>query len=80
MEDPVVLLVHLDYGESEHAYTLYQVPESQIEKARAAIQEAWDDYEASGRNGEWDGLAENAIKASGVPYAVLAYDPLLIEP
>lgn len=80
MDDHVVLLLHLDHGESEHSYTLYRVPRGREGDAESAIRDAWDAYERSNREGWWDERAEAALKAAGIPFDILEYQPLLIEP
>lgn len=79
MENKVVLLLHLDHGGSEHAYTLFLVAEDRLEEAKRRILDAWRSYEDNDRKNWWDELLDAAMKASGIPYEILSYDPLLIE-
>lgn len=79
MENKVVLLIHLDHGESEHAYALFHVPESRLEEAKQVVLDAWASYEDDDRKSWWDEVLDEAMKASGIPYEILEYDPVLIE-
>ena len=78
MNGRTIVLFHLDHGEGEHSYALYSVDEDKADAAILALGRAWNEYEARGRQGFIDEIAEAALNTDGIAFEILDYVPVSI--
>lgn len=76
MDQKTVILAHMDYGDGEHGYVLYQVNQTDADKAAAAVTAAHKAYVDGGMKGAWDEQVEAALKQAGIKFDILDYDVL----